>query len=324
MIVHEASRTEPGRRGADRHGPARPLALYTEGIMILLKGSDTHTALVDLVSLMAQSFPLSAPAVYVVTRGRQARAFSTLDPLDAGQADAMRVLGKAPWSYERVIAAGQAPLAPERVDIELVGGEKARVILSVNAGNHVDIFLEWAKYLTAAIAKILDNEMLQDMAFTDGLTGLLNYRAFMGILNAECERARRYDTTFSLMMLDIDHFKLINDTFGHPAGDRILVALAERLQGRLRKSDLVFRYGGEEFMAILPQTGMYKAAFLAERIRTFVERMRTEDGMSVTVSIGVSQYHRDLSPGDLIRQVDAGLYLAKGKGRNRVEIYAAR
>jgi diguanylate cyclase (GGDEF)-like protein len=127
----------------------------------------------------------------------------------------------------------------------------------------------------------------------------------MEILAVECERARRYDTTFSLMMLDIDHFKRVNDEFGHPTGDRVLIAIASRLQGRLRKSDLVFRYGGEEFMILLPQTGVYRACALAERIRVFVERMRMEDGPRVTVSAGVSQYHRDLGPEDVVRQVDA-------------------
>jgi len=159
------------------------------------------------------------------------------------------------------------------------------------------------------------------MAFRDALTGLLNYRAFSEILDAELDRSRRYRTTFSLMMIDIDHFKKVNDKYGHPTGDMVLSVMARRLQSRVRKSDLVFRYGGEEFMVILPQTGIYKAGLLAERIRSVVEKMRFTDGLCVTISIGISQYHDGLTSGDLVKQVDTGLYLAKGKGRNRVEIY---
>jgi diguanylate cyclase (GGDEF)-like protein len=196
-----------------------------------------------------------------------------------------------------------------------------QVILSINPGIHEEIFREWAKYLTPAVAKLLDNELLMNMAFRDALTGLLNYRAFSEILDAEWDRSRRYRTSFSLMMIDIDHFKKVNDKYGHPTGDMVLSVMAGRLQSRVRKSDLVFRYGGEEFMVILPQTGIYKAGLLAERIRSVVEKMRFTNGLCVTISIGISQYHDGLTPGDLVKQVDTGLYLAKGKGRNRVEIY---
>jgi diguanylate cyclase (GGDEF)-like protein len=196
-----------------------------------------------------------------------------------------------------------------------------QVVLSINPGMHEEIFQEWAKYLTPAIAKLMDNELLMYMAFKDGLTGLLNYRAFSETLMAEWDRARRYKTTFSLMMIDIDHFKRVNDKYGHQAGDTVLTAIANRLQSRLRKSDLMFRYGGEEFMILLPQTGLYKASLLAERIRVVVEKMRFHGDLAVTISIGISQYQDGLTPSDLVKQVDTGLYLAKGKGRNRVEIY---
>lgn len=291
--------------------------------MILLTGSTFHSALVDLVALMAQTFPASAPAVHVIVRGRGARVYSVLDPQAGGEADAARVIGEKGWSYERVVAGGQVSAAPDRIDIPLLVNANASVMLSVNDGPHRQIYNDWVKYLTAAIAKIMDNEHLLDMAFTDGLTGLLNYRAFREILESEIDRARRYGTTFSLMMVDIDHFKHVNDRYGHQEGDRVLVSIASRLQTRLRKSDLVFRYGGEEFMVILPQTGIYKAMYLAERTRSFVERMRPGGGIVVTVSVGVSQYEQGMDAQELISSVDRGLYLAKGRGRNRVEIFRA-
>lgn len=164
-------------------------------------------------------------------------------------------------------------------------------------------------------------DRVREEALQDGLTGLLNRRAFDDQIGALVKGSAGKGETFAVILSDIDHFKRINDEYGHPAGDQVLRSIASRLQGRLRKSDLVFRYGGEEFMALLPQTGVYKANLLAERIRGFIEKMRFPGGVNVTISVGVSQYQDGLSASDLVKQVDTGLYLAKGKGRNRVEIY---
>lgn len=322
MIVREARESGSSRKVLiGEHAKNRPLALFTESIMCLLTSQDTHNAFVDLVSLMGQTFPLSSPALYTNTKGAEKRTYSVLEGEDGGGYDAKRILGSEQTLYTKVFVGGQAPYSPSRVDLPLMSSPYGQVILSINPGIHEEIFREWAKYLTPAVAKLLDNELLMNMAFRDALTGLLNYRAFSEILGAEWERARRYRTTFSLMMIDIDHFKKVNDECGHQVGDAVLSTMAGRLQGRVRKSDLVFRYGGEEFMIILPQTGVYKAGLLAERIRCFVEKMRFALGLSVTISIGISQYHDGLTPGDLVKQVDTGLYLAKGRGRNRVEIY---
>ena len=322
MIIREARESSSRKKAVvPEQSRNRPLALFTESIMSLLTSRHTDGAFTDLVSLMAQTFPLAAPALYVDTQGPGPRAYSALDANEGGDRDAVRVLGARRYAYTRVLAGGQAPYGPSRVDIALVKGPHATVSLSVNPGGHEGIFYEWVKYLTPAIAKLMDNELLLNMAFRDGLTGLLNYRAFSEILTTEWERARRYKTTFSLMMIDIDHFKRINDENGHPAGDQVLRSIASRLMSRLRKSDQVFRYGGEEFMVLLPQTGVYKAGLLAERIRGVVEKMRFPGGVGVTISVGVSQYEDGRTVSDLVKQVDTGLYLAKGKGRNRVEIY---
>jgi diguanylate cyclase (GGDEF)-like protein len=321
MVLREARETSRRRAPTVEHAAGKPLALFTESIMCLLTGQDIHAAFNDLVSLMGQTFPQSSPALYVDLKGFYHRVYSVLDSREEGGIETLRIFGRKPVSYNRIIVGGTAPYNPERIDFRLLNTNSTLVILSINPGVHEDIFKEWANYLTPAVAKLMDNEVLTNLAFRDALTGLLNYRAFSEIFEAECERARRYQTTFSLMMLDIDYFKKINDTYGHPMGDKVLCSIAERIQNRVRKSDLVFRYGGEEFMIILPQTGIYKAGLLAERIRAVIEKMKINGEVSTTISIGISQYNDGLAPNDLVKQVDMGLYLAKGKGRNRVEYY---
>lgn len=322
MIAQEAMESTTGKRErSGAHARNKPLALFTESIMCLLTSQNTRSAFNELVSLMGQTFPLASPAICTNTKGAARCVYSVLNGEDGGGRDAMRILGTDGFSYTKVLVGGQSPYSPDRIDLPLVSGPSGQVVLSINPGNHEGIFHEWAKYLTPAVAKLLDNEILITMAFRDALTGLLNYRAFSDMLGAEWERARRYKTTFSLMMIDIDHFKRVNDEHGHQAGDMVLSSIAGRLQGRVRKSDLVFRYGGEEFMILLPQTGIYKADLLAERIRAVIEKMRFPNGLSVTISVGISQYRDGLSADDLVKHVDRGLYLAKGRGRNRVEIY---
>lgn len=322
MIVREARETTMRRKTISLdQGRTRPLGLFTESIMSILMSHNTHSAFTELASLMGQTFPLASPALYISTKGLEMRAYSVLEGKDGGDFDAMRVLGSERFTYTRALAGGQAPYSPSRIDISLVSSTNMQVILSINPGVHEAIFRDWANYLTPAIVKLMDNELLLNMAFRDGLTGLLNYRAFSETLMAECDRAMRYKTTFSLMMIDIDHFKRVNDEHGHQVGDMVLSSIANKFQGRLRKSDMVFRYGGEEFMVLLPQTGIYKASLLAERLRGVVEKMRFQGDLAITISIGIGQYQDGRTPTDLVKQVDTGLYLAKGKGRNRVEIY---
>lgn len=322
MIVREASESSMRRKAVSHdQNRNRPLGLFTESIMSLLMSHNTQSAFTELASLMGQTFPLASPALYTRTKGLEMRAYSVLEGKDGGDYDAMRVLGSERFTYTRVLAGGQAPYSPSRIDISLVSSTYMQVILSINPGVHEAIFRDWANYLTPAITKLMDYELLMNMAFRDGLTGLLNYRAFSETLIVEGDRARRYKTTFSLMMVDIDHFKRVNDEHGHQVGDMVLSTIASRFQSRLRKSDMVFRYGGEEFMILLPQTGIYKASLLAERLRVAVEKMSFQGDLAITISIGIGQYQDGRTHTDLVKQVDTGLYLAKAKGRNRVEIY---
>lgn len=163
----------------------------------------------------------------------------------------------------------------------------------------------------------------ENMATTDGLTGLLNHRRLQEVLRLEVERAVRYRRSLSILMLDVDAFKAFNDTYGHPQGDVLLRAIARILRTGVRSVDHVGRYGGEEFLAILPETSREDAAVLAERIRCRVadEGFPTGDGRRVrkTISIGLSAYPENAaSATELVQAADAALYRAKRSGRNRV------
>jgi two-component system cell cycle response regulator len=173
---------------------------------------------------------------------------------------------------------------------------------------------------------VIDNarlyEATRQLAITDGLTKVYNHRFFQELFEKEYTRSDRYNTVFSLIMLDIDHFKKINDTYGHLCGDEILKSLAMQVKSCLRGMDIVSRYGGEEFAILLPETGGNEALQTAERIRRAVEEtafMGTEQGLSVTVSLGVATYpSRGIAErADMIAKADGALYEAKEAGRNR-------
>ena len=158
-------------------------------------------------------------------------------------------------------------------------------------------------------------------SITDPLTGLLNRRQFMALSNREETRARRHDLVFAVLMLDIDHFKKINDTYGHPIGDLAIKALADVCNRALRPHDILARYGGEEFVLTLPQTDREGALVVAERIREAVEQneVATDQGpVRFTVSIGVSMYRRGKPFDQVMEHADQALYRAKQGGRNRV------
>jgi diguanylate cyclase (GGDEF)-like protein len=166
---------------------------------------------------------------------------------------------------------------------------------------------------------------IQTMALTDGLTGLYNYRHFFDELHREMARARRHDIPLSLLILDIDHFKKFNDTFGHVQGDEVLRMVARTLWENIRGSDLAARYGGEEFAAILPGAGPTQARRVAERIRRRIMQTVFHSDTQITVSIGVASLGtgRDTeeSPRSFAHRADQALYRAKQTGRNRVCVY---
>ena len=172
-----------------------------------------------------------------------------------------------------------------------------------------------------------DNARLEQLAQTDPLTQLLNRRALTERINAEMERALRYDSSLSLLMVDLDHFKRINDTYGHLVGDDVLRDFAKLLTATIRTTDVVARYGGEEFLVLLPEADEAGAEHFAERIRAAVEKQEFgarvgHPALKLTASIGVATFPaaRIESLEDLLARADAALYRAKADGRNRVRL----
>jgi len=169
-----------------------------------------------------------------------------------------------------------------------------------------------------------DNRRLEALATTDPLTRVLNRRAFLDRLTAEVDRSRRYDSTLALLLFDVDHFKRINDTVGHLAGDSVLRQMGALLEDAVRKVDIVARYGGEEFVAILPDTSPEGATTFAERLRERIEAQTFDIGsqrvLRLTVSIGIATFPSVgvASTDDLINRADEALYRAKAAGRNQV------
>jgi two-component system cell cycle response regulator len=170
-----------------------------------------------------------------------------------------------------------------------------------------------------------ENARLEVLAHTDGLTQVLNRRALTARLSSELERARRYDSVLSVLMIDLDHFKLVNDTYGHLIGDDVLREVAAILQAAIRSVDVVARFGGEEFVVVLPETPLSGAIIFAERLRVAISAHPFNDGsvggpLTVTVSVGVAVFPSEgvASVEMFFARVDEALYRAKADGRDRV------
>ncbi|MBE9569761.1 MAG: GGDEF domain-containing protein [Proteobacteria bacterium] len=183
---------------------------------------------------------------------------------------------------------------------------------------------------TDFIHKLLEQkrliESLREETIRDGLTNLFNYQRFQESLEQEVYRAKRYNLQLSVILADIDHFKAVNDNFGHLAGDYSLKMIAECLKDSLRESDSAARYGGEEFAFILPETGPDGAFIVAERLRDSVNSLAInyeDKKISITVSFGVASFDpaNDINKTDLIRKADHALYQAKRAGRNKCCLY---
>jgi diguanylate cyclase (GGDEF)-like protein len=186
-----------------------------------------------------------------------------------------------------------------------------------------------ASFAATAIDRVKLHRLTQELARTDGLTGLFNHRFFQDQLAHEAARAERYRRPLSLVMLDVDNFKQINDRYGHPAGDAVLRHSGVLLRALVRECDVPARYGGEEFAILLPETAPDHALLVAERIqRSFAKAKPEQFGLPrrrhVGVSVGVASYPRDAKDRvELVRKADKALYTAKARGKNRVVQYTA-
>jgi len=182
-----------------------------------------------------------------------------------------------------------------------------------------------AKGISNHLMVALENARLYELAIRDGLTGLTVRRYFLARLQEELDRAHRYRQPFCLLMIDIDHFKMVNDTRGHPAGDQVLRAISTRLKNELRSTDLMSRYGGEELVVLLPNQDRQQGFRVAEKLRQAAARRPFQAGegapLTLTVSVGVSGYPHDGDEAELLlARADEALYSAKQSGRNLVRL----
>ena len=215
---------------------------------------------------------------------------------------------------------------PLKIEKEIVG------VLNINDGEQdsfeessLEMVLDISDFISMSVSNAILYEQTKQLAVTDGLTGISNRPNMEQALQNEFERSMRYGAPLSVVLLDVDHFKGVNDTYGHQKGDEILVAVASLLKKVCRTNDIAARYGGEEFLMILPQSNAQGAFKIAERVREEMMKMNftgNESNFSVTTSCGVAELDRDFikNTDQLIAMADHALYDAKTGGRNKTII----
>jgi len=219
---------------------------------------------------------------------------------------------------------GAARVSAGDLDVDVPVRTRSEIGYLTEVFNHMVAKLRQGRQeLAAANEALLEkNKQLEELSITDSLTGLYNRSHLMETLAGEVARSRRHNRPFTLLIMDIDHFKTYNDTYGHLAGDEALRRTGLLLKESIRSCDYAARYGGEEFILILPETGADDGVGMAERLRNQIaEKEMGSDGepLNVTVSVGVASFPRDGDdPHSLMKRADAALYEAKRRGRNRV------
>ena len=191
--------------------------------------------------------------------------------------------------------------------------------------NNLNNILNMADFISLSIGNAILYEQAKKVAVTDGLTGIANRSNMEMALTNEFERSKRYNAPLAVIFLDIDNFKVVNDTYGHQKGDEVLVAVASLLQKFCRTNDVAARYGGEEFLMLLPHSNAQGAFKIAERVREEVMKISfygNEFPFSVTVSCGVTELNKDFmkNTDQLVAAADQALYEAKNGGRNKTVI----
>jgi len=295
---------------------------------VLLAHGVLHSGLLDLSPVLHRQVleQLDDGLIVLDAEGRiidiNASALTMLLPEDGAEA----ALGVPIDTLLPNQALSRLATAPDRlleIDVDLRTYEVRATRLEAHSGSGcatVLAFRDITRRLEAETELKRAKLEMERLAYTDALTGLHNRRSFMSRLQEECERVRRFDQQLSVVLLDLDRFKQVNDTWGHEAGDAVLRHVAEEISGCSRSCDVPGRLGGEEFALLLPGTGTDGALRVAERLRSAVSRHRPNSGAEpVTASVGVAT----IDPGDpdwqaLLRSADAALYKAKRAGRNTV------
>ncbi len=182
----------------------------------------------------------------------------------------------------------------------------------------------FSQLVGASIGNIKLFEKIQRQATTDGLTGLVNHKTFYEILEKELWRSRRYGGRISLIMIDVDNLKKINDAYGHRAGDKVIKEISKRIKDCIRQIDTAARYGGDEFAVILLNTSIIDASVVAKRMVDAVSKTPTpwnKEQIALSISVGLGQYDADASPEDITGRSDQALYAAKQAGKNTVRVF---
>mgnify|MGYP001571135603 CR=1 FL=1 len=283
------------------------------------------------VIVVTAAAPLGPPGPIIVYVNP---AFTALTGYDADEVigHSTRLL-HGPKTDPQTVAAVRAAMEAQRpIRVELLNyscdGEEFWIDTNIvplrDDHGRVTHFATIGRDLTAT--KRLQQELLL-MASTDPLTGLLNRRRFLEQAESDFQRSQRYQHELAVVMLDIDHFKAINDSHGHFVGDQVLIAMSRATENLLRNTDILGRWGGEEFVILMPETPLAGAAILAERLREELARLTVDTtcgALRFTISAGVAaRGGTDAGITDILQRADSALYAAKQHGRNRIQILAA-
>lgn len=280
-------------------------------IAVVNRGTESHRAVLTVLTGMnaGQVFSVSGSEV-VIGRGEEAKVW--LEDPGVSRAHARIFQKEGKYWVQDLGSTNKTFVRGEAIDmVPLASGERIQV------GPHMVVAF--------AIIDNVEEELrhrLYEASTRDGLTRVYNRQFMIDRLRAEIAYARRHSAKLSVLMLDLDSFKSLNDTYGHLVGDNVLQAVATQLSKLLRVEDVLARFGGEEFVILARGTGMTSAVKLAERVRQSVERLPLEkEGLSITVSIGVSTLSEladDQGETELLDLADRRLYAAKDGGRNRI------
>jgi diguanylate cyclase (GGDEF)-like protein len=287
----------------DRYRTAVDLLNLAGKISAVYHSSQSRNNVADVFQLMADDYGLSEKEIKdlidaVAFRSNEVLSFfdvsgDEIRPLSEMLQEANQELGRLNCSYEQLV-----------MDLKQAKDESSKYV-----------------------GKLIDaNKKYRELAYRDELTGLYNIRYFQEVMEKELERARRYEHALSLLFFDIDYFKEINDNFGHLAGDAALRRVAEEIAQIVRGSDIVVRYGGDEFAVIMPETGRQGLEVFAERIRCGIEEMiilAEQTSLQMTVSVGGAIFNSrnpQIDKRSMFRAADKAIYQAKGRGRNRIHI----
>jgi diguanylate cyclase (GGDEF)-like protein len=318
-----ASRLDLSHRLSSTAASAKAIIAY-DGCFIFLVDAEERQMTVKTVIghdavLSEHTFPLTGGLISLIVRNRQPLLFSDAEKKRRKFFPEACRIEISPRSFlglpliieERVI--GVLVFTSDRED---AFSSYDRHVLSIMCNQ-----------VATSIAQAQVHAQMSQLAMTDGLTGLLNHRRFFDRLTEEFVRSARHPEPFSLLLIDVDHFKQVNDGHGHPAGDAVLKMVSETLMRQVRKIDVVARYGGEEFAILLPRSDANQALLTAERIRKAVEAISLlwqNKTIRATISIGIAEHPNDATDGAaLIASADRALYGSKQDGRNRTTLYQA-